>query len=47
MVLLYGARTPRDILFPKELREWRGRFDVDVDVTVDRATMEWQGTSAS
>ena len=44
VVLLYGARTPRDMLFPTELREWRGRFDVVVDVTVDRATMEWQGS---
>jgi NAD(P)H-flavin reductase len=31
------------MLFPKELRDWRGRFDLNVDVTVDRATMEWQG----
>ena len=44
VVLLYGARTPHDMLFPKELREWRSRFDVVVDVTVDRATMEWQGS---
>jgi NAD(P)H-flavin reductase len=44
VVLLYGARTPRDMLYPKELREWRSRFDVVVDVTVDRATMEWQGS---
>ncbi len=43
VVILYGARTPRDMLYPKELREWRSRFDVVVDVTVDRATMEWQG----
>ena len=43
VVLLYGARTPRDMLYAKELREWRGRFDVNVEVTVDRATMEWQG----
>jgi NAD(P)H-flavin reductase len=44
VVVLYGARTPRDMLYPKELREWRSRFDVVVDVTVDRATMEWQGS---
>jgi len=44
VVILYGARTPRDMLYPKELREWRSRFDVVVDVTVDRATMEWQGS---
>ena len=43
VVLLYGARTPHDILYAKELREWRGRFDAEVEVTVDRATVEWQG----
>jgi NAD(P)H-flavin reductase len=44
LVLLYGARTPRDILYARELREWRSRFDFDVEVTVDRATPEWQGS---
>lgn len=43
LVLLYGARTPRDMLFRRELREWRSRFDLEVEVTVDRATSEWQG----
>jgi NAD(P)H-flavin reductase len=43
VVLLYGARTPRDILFARELTRWRGRFDMEVEVTVDRATSEWQG----
>jgi NAD(P)H-flavin reductase len=44
VVLLYGARTPRDLLFARELRAWRSRFDVHVDVTVDRATADWQGS---
>jgi NAD(P)H-flavin reductase len=44
VVLLYGARSPKDILYSRELREWRGRFDVEVEVTVDRATAEWQGS---
>ena len=44
VVLLYGARTPRDLLFARELREWRSRFDMEVEVTVDRATAEWQGS---
>jgi NAD(P)H-flavin reductase len=44
VALLYGARTPRDILYPKELSVWRGRFDMDVDVTVDRASVDWQGS---
>jgi NAD(P)H-flavin reductase len=43
VVVLYGARSPRDILYARELREWRGRFDVEVEVTVDRASTEWQG----
>jgi NAD(P)H-flavin reductase len=44
VVVLYGARTPRDLLFSRELREWRGRFDVEVQVAVDRATAEWRGS---
>lgn len=43
VAVLYGARTPEDILFKKELERWRGRFDMDVSVTVDRATGKWSG----
>lgn len=43
VAVLYGARTPEDILFKKELERWRGRFDMDVAVTVDRATGKWGG----
>ncbi|MDX9690406.1 MAG: Ni/Fe hydrogenase subunit gamma [Proteobacteria bacterium] len=43
IAVLYGARTPEDILFAKELLRWRARFDIDVQVTVDRATGNWQG----
>ncbi|WP_316978696.1 FAD/NAD(P)-binding protein [Shumkonia mesophila] len=41
--ILYGARTPEDILFRKELEKWRGQFDLQVDVTVDYATGRWAG----
>ncbi len=44
VVLLYGARTPADLLYTKELEQWRGRFDLDVQVTVDRASASWHGT---
>ena len=37
------ARTPGDLLYPQQLREWRGRFDMEVEVTVDRASHDWQG----
>ncbi|HLO78273.1 MAG TPA: FAD/NAD(P)-binding protein [Magnetospirillum sp.] len=43
VMVLYGARTPEDILYKKELERWRGRFDMDVLVTVDRATGKWGG----
>ena len=41
--LLYGSRTPADLLYSKELQRLRGRFDVHVDVTVDSAEGGWQG----
>jgi NAD(P)H-flavin reductase len=39
----YGARSPEDILFREQLERWRGRFDINLDVTVDRAAPEWRG----
>lgn len=44
VVLLYGARTPRDLLFTRELAAWRSRFDLTVEVTVDSAGGDWRGT---
>jgi NAD(P)H-flavin reductase len=43
VVLLYGTRTPNDILYRKELERWRARFDMEVLVTVDRAASDWKG----
>jgi NAD(P)H-flavin reductase len=44
VVLLYGARTPDDILYRSELQQWGSRSDMRVEVTVDRAPTTWQGT---
>jgi NAD(P)H-flavin reductase len=41
--LLYGARTPNDLLFNIQLHEWRSRFDVDFEITVDRGDSAWMG----
>jgi NAD(P)H-flavin reductase len=41
VALLYGARTPGDLLFPRELLGWRGA--AAVDVTVDAAGAGWHG----
>ncbi len=43
VVLLYGTRTPEDILFRKDLERWRSRFDIETHVTVDRAVDSWRG----
>lgn len=43
VVLLYGTRTSDDILYKTELERWRAKFDLEVDVTVDRATGDWHG----
>jgi NAD(P)H-flavin reductase len=43
IVLLYGTRTPDDILYRHELERWRGKFDMEIHVTVDRAAGDWHG----
>jgi NAD(P)H-flavin reductase len=42
--LIYGARTPEDLVFRRELERWRGRFDFRVHVTVDTAKGDWRGS---
>jgi NAD(P)H-flavin reductase len=41
--VLYGARSPDDVLYADELREWAAEGAVDVAVTVDRAPTSWGG----
>src|SRR4030042_1638744 len=43
VALLYGARTPEDLLYKAELPQGRGRFDLQVEVTVDAASGNWRG----
>jgi NAD(P)H-flavin reductase len=43
IVLLYGTRSPDDILFRRELERWRARLDIDIEVTVDHAVSDWHG----
>jgi NAD(P)H-flavin reductase len=43
IALLYGARTPKDLLFLKELETWRGKFGVQARLTVDTADRDWRG----
>lgn len=43
VTILYGARTPSDLVYKDELRVWGGRSDVELHVTVDRAEPGWSG----
>ena len=43
ITLLYGTRTPSDLLYREELARWRSRFDLEVEVTVDSADHDWRG----
>jgi NAD(P)H-flavin reductase len=43
VALLYGARTPADLLFTGEIDTWRARSGVDAHVTVDAADRDWRG----
>jgi NAD(P)H-flavin reductase len=43
VVLLYGARTPEDILFADDLRRWAEDHEITVEVIVDRGQHAWRG----
>lgn len=43
ITLLYGTRTPEDMLFRGELESWRGHLDLQIEVTVDHASAGWHG----
>jgi NAD(P)H-flavin reductase len=43
LIVLYGTRTPADLLYRKELSQWRARPNVMVKLIVDRATDGWNG----
>jgi len=41
--LVYGARTPDDLLYKDDLLGWESSQDIEVEVTVDRASSDWWG----
>ena len=43
VVLLYGARSPSDVLFAHDLERWAGEFGMDVEITVDYGPPTWDG----
>lgn len=43
VAVLYGARSPADLLFRSDLSRWRQRSDVSLGITVDHADPRWRG----
>lgn len=43
VAVLYGTRSPADILFRQEIERWRRRLDTTIEVTVDHADVGWHG----
>ena len=43
VTILYGARSPAELLYRRELEAWRGRFDLRVEAIVDSAGRDWYG----
>ena len=41
ITLLYGARSPQDLCYQEEVKEWAGRKDMELILTVDREFPDW------
>jgi sulfhydrogenase subunit gamma (sulfur reductase) len=42
-IILYGARSPKELLFQQELKLWQERQDIELHLTVDRPLEGWTG----
>ena len=45
LMILYGAKTPDELLFKDELEMWKDRDDVELHVTVDQPDEAWSGNT--
>ena len=43
VIILYGAKQPRELLFRDELADWAERDDIEFHLTVDRGDETWDG----
>lgn len=43
ITIVYGARSPADLVYRDELEQWAARSDVELGVTVDHAQNGWPG----
>ena len=43
LTLVYGARSPGELLYKEELEQWQGRNDINTHITVDKGDENWKG----
>ncbi len=43
ITVVYGARSPGELIYKDELKAWEGRDDIDMYVTVDNGDEGWKG----
>lgn len=43
LTLVYGARSPGELLYKDELKEWESREDIQTHITVDKGDESWTG----
>ncbi len=43
LTLVYGARSPGELLYKDELKEWEARDDIETHITVDKGDENWKG----
>ena len=43
ITVIYGARSPGELLYKEELKEWEARDDLKTYITVDKGDGNWKG----
>ncbi|MCF7824077.1 MAG: FAD/NAD(P)-binding protein [Candidatus Marinimicrobia bacterium] len=45
LIILYGAKSPAELLFKEEIAIWETRDDVELHITVDQPDESWTGNT--
>ena len=43
IIITYGVKNPNEILFKKDIEQWKKAADIEFAMTVDRADEKWKG----
>lgn len=43
ITVLYGARSPGELIYKSELKQWEERNDINIYLTVDKGDENWKG----